>query len=389
MANVKKKKDVRTDNKGRLLHTGEYQRKDGSYEYKYADLNKKRRTIRADTLKELREKETEILVSKAQGINCGNDKTSLGAILDKYFLLKQSKWKASTKKSNEIQYKVVQNGNLYKQPISKIKISDCKLYMSSLQQEGYSFTYIRNIHSMLKAACDIAVEDNIIAKNPFAFKLKSVINDNSEKIPALAEVQEESLLKFLRNDTIGKRYIDIFVILLGTGLRISEMAALTVKDIDFDKNVIHVNKQFVRNGYTIESPKSKAAYRDIYMIDEVREAFTTLVEKQKQAKVNTMIDGHVGFLFTGRNGRPRTHDQYDELFRTQLARYNAKSDIKINRCTPHSLRHTFATKCVASGMDIKTVQYYMGHENASILLDIYADVRKNNLAESIKKIKIA
>ena len=124
------------------------------------------------------------------------------------------------------------------------------------------------------------------------------------------------------------------------------------------------------------------------MTDEVRAAVSSLVEQQKSRKVNAMVDGCVGFLSVSRTGQPRTHSEYSGLFLRLLARYNKQSDIKIDRCTPHTLRHTFATKCVASGVDIRTAVYLMGHENANILLDIYTDVREKNLNESMKLIKI-
>lgn len=387
---LKKTKDeIRRDSKGRRLQDNELQRPNGSYEYRYRDLDNKRHSVYAPTLDELREKKKEINLQLAQGINYVDGKVILSEIVDKYFSLKKNKWRKSTLGTMEGHRKILSTSRLYNMPINKIKIIDCKEYIAELS-EDYSYSVVQKIYSLLKDCFNLACESDAISKNPCTFKLRSIVENDSEKIPALTEKQENSLLDFLRNDICGRKYIEIFIILLGTGLRISEFAALTTKDIDFKENVIHVNKQITRTtgAINITAPKTKAAYRDIHMTDDVRDAICSLVEKQKSAKVNAMIDGYVGFLSVSRSGKPRTHSEYSDLFLRLLARYNKQSEIKIERCTPHSLRHTFATKCVASGMDIKSATYIMGHSDATVLLNIYADVVKNNLAASMKLIKI-
>lgn len=379
----------RKDSKGRKLKDGEGQRKDGRYYYRYIDSTGKRLTTYDRNLNKLREKEKEIQLQLAQGISAAKGKRTLGNMIDEHFALKKTKWKASTKETMEGYRSILQKSKLYNLPINKIKTSDCKTYLVNLQ-ENYSYSVVSKVYMVMKEAFNLACENDALVKNPCSFKLRSIAEDDSEKIPALTEIEENSLLDFLKSDNIGKKYVDIFIVLLGTGMRISELAALTVKDIDFINNEISVTKQIVRTrgSVHITKPKTNAAIRKIPMIPEVRLVLKSLVEKQMQSKINTMIDGHIGFLFTSCHGNPRTESEYSGLFRRLLAKYNAKNKIKIGRCTPHVLRHTFATKCVASGMDIKKAQYLMGHEKANTLLDVYADVDKNNLADSIKKIKI-
>lgn len=99
------------------------------------------------------------------------------------------------------------------------------------------------IHTIFKMAFQMACEDNAIVRNSCSFSLKSVIDDDTPKVNALSREQEESLFRFLRTDTYGQRHLNMFTLLIGTGTRISEYAALAIKDIDFTSNVIHVNKQ--------------------------------------------------------------------------------------------------------------------------------------------------
>ena len=100
-----------------------------------------------------------------------------------------------------------------------------------------------------------------------------------------------------------------------------------------------------------------------------------------------MIDGYVGFLCITRNGRPRTGPEYADSLRLLVNRYNETATHRIDRCTPHVFRHTFCTRCIAAGMDIKTVQYLMGHSDASTTLNVYTDAMQDNVAANIKMLE--
>lgn len=285
----------RKDSKGRVLRTGESERKDGLYQFRYEYIRGKRQTIYDRNLNELRKKEKEI------------------------------------------------------------------------QKQ-------------------LACEDNALMRNPCAFPIKTIIDDDTPKVRALSQIQRESLWKFLREDTIGKRHLDMFVMLAGTGMRISEFAALTIQDIDFGRNVIHVDKRIVRlvGKLTITKPKSDKGIRDIPMPQEVRQSAMNLIRKRNEIKLDVMMDGYVGFLSVTRDGRPRTHSEYADVVRKLMVHYNEVRAVKINRCTPHVLRHTFCTKCVSSDMDVKSAQYLMGHSDTRTTLNIYTDNVMDKVYESME-----
>lgn len=79
----------------------------------------------------------------------------------------------------------------------------------------------------------MACEDNALMRKPCAFPIKTIVDDDTTKVRALTQIQQESLWKFLLEDAISKRHLDMFVILADTGMRISEFAALTIQDTDF------------------------------------------------------------------------------------------------------------------------------------------------------------
>ncbi len=381
--------EVRKDKKGRRLKDGESQRKDGRYQFRYTDVDGERKCLYDLSLESLREKEKEVAVKLSQGVSYFGEKTLFSEFAEKLFALKRT-WKESTRITMERNLNIIKKASLYTAPISKIKMTDCKEYLISLHDDGYSYSIIETVFLIMKETFELACDDDALLKNPCRFKLRNIISNNKKKVTALSPEQEKSLFTFLENDTYGHRQLDIFTVLIGTGLRISEFAALTIQDVDFERNILHVNKQTLRvtGAVKITELKTDAGYRDIPLTADVKQALENLLEKRNGIKKDVMIDGYVGFLSVTRNGRPRTHAEYADAFRNIMKRYNEKSDVTIERCTPHTLRHTFCTKCIASGADIKTVQYLMGHSDAGTTLNTYADAVEQIVADSMKSIEI-
>lgn len=240
---------------------------------------------------------------------------------------------------------LIKPSKLYHMPVNRIRMADCKQFLIQLHNEGKAFGTIASVHTILKMAFQLACEDCAIMRNPCSFSIKSIIDDDTPKV-----------------------------------------SALTIKDIDFTRNVIHVNKQIVRlvGKLAITEPKSENGNRDIPMTKEVRQRAMNLIQRRKETKLDVMVDGYAGFLSITRNGRPRTHSEYADMFRKSMAHYNETSDVKIERCTPHVLSHTFCTKCNASGMDVKSAQYLMGHSDAGTALNIYTDNVMDKVYESME-----
>jgi len=381
--------EKRKDSKGRILRTGESQRTDGRYQYRYKDVSGERRSIYDWDLHSLRAKEKEIQKQISEGVSYFDGNIPLSSLIDKAFSLKRN-WTDSTRATMTRYVQIVKTSRIYNLPINRIKPADVKNFYVGLHDSGYSFGTISSIHCILKMSFDMALEDDAILKSPCNFKLKSIVDDDTAKVQALTKEEEQSLFNFLKADTFGRRHIDMMTILIGTGLRISEFAALTINDIDFMRNVIHVNKQIVRlvGKLVVTEPKTESGIRDIPMTPQVRLSAKNLIVKRSAIQKDVMIAGYVGFLSVTRNGRPRTHSEYADAVRLLMERYNEASDTKIDRCTPHVLRHTFCTRCIAAGMDIKTVQYLMGHSDASTTLNVYADNDFCNVVSGMKHLEM-
>lgn len=216
--------------------------------------------------------------------------------------------------------------------------------------------------------------DDYIRKNPFDFKLTDVILDDTEDKTPLNAEQEKSLLDFLRTDHVYRAYYDEFVILLGTGLRISELCGLTKADVDMEKGIITIDHQLLRLGEIgryVSDPKTECGIRKIGMREDVQEAFRRVLERPRKGSFK--IDGYTDFLFLARTGNPRTAIDYENICRRIRKKYAKKfsPDLPEN-ITPHTMRHTFCTKMALAGMNPKSLQYIMGHKNIEITMNYYA-----------------
>lgn len=258
--------------------------------------------------------------------------------------------------------------------IENVKMSDAKEWAIRMKEKGYSFKTISNHKRSLKAAFYSAIQDDCIRKNPFEFPINTVIKDDTEpKIPFSA-TQEESLLAFVKSDKVYYKYYDELIILLGTGLRISEFCGLTDRDIDFENRTINVDHQLQYSGkksYRIETPKTDNGIRKIPMSDRVPEALQGVMQNRKSS--DFMVDGYTGFLFLTRNGTSQNYINYDIMFLRLVEKYNKSHEEALPTVTtPHTLRHTFCTNMANAGMNPKALQYLMGHANITMTLNYYA-----------------
>ncbi|WP_270629813.1 site-specific integrase, partial [[Clostridium] innocuum] len=210
----------------------------------------------------------------------------------------------------------------------------------------------------------IAIQDDCVRKNPFNFKLSEIIeNDTKEKV-VLTEEQEQALLSFIKTDNVYHKYYDDVLILLKTGLRISELCGLTVADIDFKNEVVVIDHQLLKSkeqGYYIETPKTKSGTRQVPLSRETIQAFQRVIRKRTKGKL-IEIDGYKDFLFVNPKGNPKVAIDYNALFVRALfvrmvKKYNKHhKDNPLPHITPHTLRHTFCTRLASKNMNPKDLQ---------------------------------
>ena len=378
--------EKRKDSKGRVLKDGESQRANGTYDYRYTDIHNKRRCIYAKSLTELRKKEDELRRDMADGIDYAAGEMTVAELVDRYMNLKRG-LKQNSLRSYGSAVKRIHADPFGQKPIKTVKLSDAKGWFVFLHDSGIKQNTIGVLQSVVRPAFEMAVDDDIIRKNPFKFKLSDVVPKDAYVRDALTKEQQEKYLQFVQD--CGGNYYDDIVILLGTGLRVSELYGLTRADIDFDRRCIHVRRQLCRTAekpYFVTPPKTKSGIRNVPMTDAVYMALMRVVKARTAPKVELLVDGHSGFLFLDKSGMPKVAMHLENYMRGLQAQFEKAYGKPVPRITPHVLRHTFCTNVQQAGLDVKSLQYLMGHSNASVTLDVYTHSSFDSVERAFEQI---
>lgn len=394
--------EVRRDNKGRKLFNGESQRKDGKYEYKYQDAWGKRKTVYSWKLTptdrvpagkrddiSLREKIKQIQKDLNSNITPDGGNFTVLELVEKYISQKTGV-RHNTRSNYKFVVNVIKKEEFGQKRIDKIKVSDAKEWLIKMQQiDGRGYSSIHTIRGVVRPAFQMAVDDDLLVKNPFEFQLNTVVVNDSVTREAITRQQERDFLEFVENDTHFCKYYDGIYILFKTGLRISEFVGLTKKNLDFENSRIIVDHQLQRTRdmkYIIEDTKTESGERMVPMTSEVKEAFQRILANRKNPKVEPMVDGYSGFLFLDKNGRPMVALHWEKYFQHIREKYNKIYRIQMPKVTPHVCRHTFCSNMAKSGMNPKTLQYIMGHSDISVTLNTYTHLNYDDAEEEMQKV---
>ena len=223
---------------------------------------------------------------------------------------------------------------------------------------GLSTAYVRSIMLVINSALQFATENRLcnplltqIHKPPLQSKELAVLSKDEQK-------KLESVLLTDMNETKLGIYISLY-----TGLRIGEICALSWEDIDIANRTIYVRHTLTRirvieNGKTvtknsIDTPKTKSSLRCIPICSTLAQVLNDYLPNVTSEYV---VSNKTGFV------SPRTFEyRYKKIMK----------ESKISFINYHGLRHTFATRCIESGVDVKSLSEILGHANVSITLNTY------------------
>ena len=395
--------EKRRDNKGRLLHNGEIQLSDGRYRFKYVDNIGQEHCVYSWRLdhndpqlkgkqrcQSLREMEKQIQADLFDHILVGGGEISVLELTEKYIATRRG-----VRQTTLIGYQTVVNF-LKKDPfgarrIDSVKLSDAKLWLVKLQdQDGKSFSSIHSIRGVLNPAFQLAVDDDLIRKNPFSFKLSEVVINDSVTRDAVTREEERKFLNFIKEDKHYNKYYDAIYILFKTGMRISEFCGLTLDDIDFKEHSIRVERQLQKKagtGYYIEDPKTSSGERTLPMGPDVEDCFRRIIERRNPPDKEPVVDGIRGFLCFDTNGNIMYSLHWEHYFTHIVDKYNGIYKVQLPNITPHVCRHTYCSNMANSGMNPKTLQYLMGHSDIGVTLNTYTHVNFQEAKKEFERVK--
>ena len=396
------KDNKRRDSKGRVLRTGEQQRQDGKFMYTYKGRDNKMHYVYSWKLeptdkvpagkrecKALRELEQEIQKALNDEVAYHGGDISVLGLAERYISLK-----TGVRHNTVAGYKTVLN--LLKKDafgskrIDEVKVSDTKEWLIKLQQDGKHYSSIHTIRGVLRPAFRMAVEDDLLKKNPFDWELSTVIVNDSAKREAVTPRQERLFLDFIKGDKHYSQYYDGMYILFKTGMRISEFCGLTLDDIDMENRKIKIDHQLQRTRegvYLIEDTKTTYGERVLPMSEGVYQCFQKLIKKRKKWKVEPMVDGKAGFLVIDKNGMPYLALHWEKRFEYALGKYNRTYKEELPVITPHICRHTYCTNMAKAGISPKSLQYLMGHADIATTLGYYTHYKFNDVEKEVRELE--
>ena len=252
-------------------------------------------------------------------------------------------------------------------PLKDIKTDDIQRLYNKMTKEGKSPATVRRNHQIVSSCLSQAVENRILAWNPAtAVKLPKL---DSKEVRAMTPEEMDSFLSVLGEDRWGVA----FLCLLGNGLREGELLAIRWQDIDLEEGILRVSQALSRTkerGLIFEEPKTEKSKRTIPLPDAITDAICHHKAQQLQVKLlagSEYVNNDL--VFCTDKGTPIYPRNFTRKFYTLKKKAGIPDDINL-----HALRHTFATRMLEEGENLKTVQELLGHADISTTANTYSHV---------------
>lgn len=395
----------RKDSKNRVLKTGESERKQGGYQYRWTSTKGKRQYIYASTLSELREKEKEVKRDLDEGINTNRRNFTLN---DMYFVWLDLKkgLKANTLSNYTYMYERFVKNDIGKQRLINLKQTDIRRFYNRLvDQKGLKPNTLDTIQLVIHQILNLAVEDDIIRRNISDNGLRELkrVKGKQKKKKALTVKQQERFISYIRNSPKYHHWYPTFAVMLGTGLRVGELTGLRWKDVDLKHDFLSVNHTLVlykptaekHSKFIVNTPKTKAGNRSVPLIETVKDAFIIQKNYLKDNDIVSVdvIDGYSDFVFINRFGGVQHQGTLNKAIKRIIIDANLdlldSNDFDEECLLPdfscHTLRHTFTTRLIEAGTNIKVIQEALGHSDIETTLNVYADVTRDMKRDQFEK----
>lgn len=365
------------DLKGKELGSGLSQRKDGRYSARFLSKSGKRVEKYFEKISEAKK----WLASAKYDDEHGNIGSSTSMTVDAWFdfwinnIKKKTVRKNTVRNYNDRYFSNIKNilGNMI---VSEVKPMHCQNVLNIMDDKNYAGSTMYQTRICMSNMFLSAVENGIIQSSPVTKSVKCP--KKAETTPRVLTLDEQ--IKFIESSKSTSNHRQ-YMLILQTGMRAGEIIGLKWEDIDFDNRTISINRtmeyRYSVGKYEIGEPKSESSYRKIPMTQIAYDILKSLENDKKTRKVVSME--FKDFVFINRKGIPTKNSTYDSC----LWKISEKSGIE--KLSMHSLRHTFATRCIEAGMRPKTLQKILGHSNISITMNLYVHVTEDSKELEMKK----
>ncbi|MCL6560780.1 MAG: site-specific integrase [Firmicutes bacterium] len=374
-----------------------YKRSDGRWEAKAsigynAEGKPKRITKYFETRKEAQDWLAKVAHEKNIGAFVEPHKTTLGEWLDRWLNdYKKMKIRLTTFESYEMNIRDHIKPAIGNIPLRQLQTSDLQRFYASLLKDGrhdgkgaLSVRTVRYIHTILKAALEQAVMEQLLYRN-----VAKAVELPEEKKKEVVPFTREEIIKFV-NHIKDDRLFAAYYLDIKTGLRRGELLGLTWQDIDFENGRLQVRRELVqvkKEGERIkrplefQEPKTEKSKRTVPLTKDVIKVLKA--HKARQAQEKLFHGQHYqnnDLVFCTEDGKPiwprNFHRRYTKLLK--------KAGLPHKKF--HALRHTFASLLLEEGEDLKNVQELLGHASIVVTGDIYTHVLERVKKKAVDKL---
>lgn len=348
---------------------------------------RKRKAFYGKTQKEVQQKMNAAKAELDKGTYIEPSKMTVGEWLDIWLIEYK---KQTVKLTTYIVYRACFKNHI-KIKLGEIKLKDLRndmiqKYVNDLKAYGLTGGSIQNHMKVISGGIKQAVINDLIPKD-VSTNIK--IPDNGRKeVKVLSCEEQEKFIETAKNI----KGAEIFILMLATGLRVGEALALTWDDIDFSKNLLRVNKTQIKlkdpddkdSKWHIEhgSPKTKSSNRTIPLLPSIIELLQGL---QKRLEVDRMTIGdsynEYNLIFYNSEGRDIPADSVNKFLKKILKKADL-GDLHL-----HCLRHTFATRGLENGIELRVMQELLGHSDINMTANLYTHVLPDKKRDSIMKLQ--
>ena len=388
--------------KERRLPKGISKRADGRYQGRFT-FQGERFTLYDRDIKALQKKMADAKYEMEHGIYMNAQHMTLNTFFDTWV----SEIKEHTVKANTISvymeiYKIHIAPTLGKLQVSSINKLMVQRLLNTMSKNGLSPNTLAKTKAILYSIFKEAMENRMISYNPC--ENITIRRDKTER-RVLSWQEQQMFLEAIR----GSRYEMLCILGLSTGLRIGELSGLRWSDINFEEKTLTVERTYiylhdVKNHQMkdeFHSPKTKNSCRTIRLLDSTLELLQTHKKKQEEEKASMgdqwcPVEDGENLVFTTKSGGPVRGLNVAETLNNYVKKINKKEallaakehrePVVFERITPHTLRHTFATRAFESGIPPKVVQQILGHSSLEMTMDLYTHVTEDVQSKEIQKL---